>query len=67
MSKILKIAIVGTGGIANGKHMPSLAKLDNVEQVAFVDIIGYVANGHASFSSTTPTGSTAKCSNGSPR
>jgi predicted dehydrogenase len=39
VSKILKIAIVGTGGIANGKHMPSLATLDNVEQVAFVDII----------------------------
>lgn len=35
----LKIGIVGVGGIANGKHMPSLAKLDNVEMVAFCDLI----------------------------
>lgn len=35
----LKIGIVGCGGIANGKHMPSLKKLDNVEMVAFCDII----------------------------
>lgn len=35
----LKIGIIGCGGIANGKHMPSLAKLDNVEMVAFCDII----------------------------
>ena len=39
MDKKLKIAIVGCGGIANGKHMPSLSKLDNVEMVAFCDII----------------------------
>ncbi len=39
MSKIYKIGIIGCGGIANGKHMPSLAKLDNVEMVAFCDII----------------------------
>lgn len=38
-NKKLKIGIVGCGGIANGKHMPSLAKLDNVEMVAFCDII----------------------------
>lgn len=37
--KKLKIAIVGCGGIANGKHMPSLSLLDNVELVAFCDII----------------------------
>ena len=35
----LKIAIVGCGGIANAKHMPSLKGLDNVELVAFCDII----------------------------
>lgn len=35
----LRVAIVGCGGIANGKHMPSLAKLKNVEMVAFCDII----------------------------
>ncbi len=39
MTKRLKVAIVGCGGIANGKHMPSLKKLDNVEMVAFCDII----------------------------
>ncbi|NMA61943.1 MAG: Gfo/Idh/MocA family oxidoreductase [Firmicutes bacterium] len=34
----LKIGIIGCGGIANGKHMPGLAKLDNVEMVAFCDL-----------------------------
>ncbi len=37
--KKIKIGIIGCGGIANGKHMPSLKKLDNVEMVAFCDII----------------------------
>ena len=35
----LKVGIIGCGGIANGKHMPSIAQLDNVEMVAFCDII----------------------------
>ena len=35
----LKIGIIGCGGIANGKHMPSLSKLDDVEMVAFCDLI----------------------------
>jgi predicted dehydrogenase len=40
MSTKLKIGIIGCGGIANGKHLPSLAKLDHqVELVAFCDII----------------------------
>ncbi|MCR2803829.1 Gfo/Idh/MocA family protein [Paenibacillus soyae] len=39
MSKTYKIAIIGCGGIANGKHMPSLKKLSNVEMAAFCDII----------------------------
>jgi predicted dehydrogenase len=38
-NKKLKIGIIGCGGIANGKHMPALSKLDNVEMVAFCDII----------------------------
>lgn len=38
-NKKLKVGIIGCGGIANGKHMPSLAKLGNVEMVAFCDII----------------------------
>lgn len=37
--KKLRIGIIGCGGIANGKHMPSLKKLDNVEMVAFCDLI----------------------------
>ncbi|MDF2540782.1 MAG: oxidoreductase [Herbinix sp.] len=39
MEKKLKIGIIGCGGIANGKHMPSLSKLKDVEMVAFCDII----------------------------
>lgn len=35
----VRIGIIGCGGIANGKHMPSLAKLPNVKMVAFCDII----------------------------
>ena len=39
MEKTVKIGIIGCGGIANSKHMPSLKKLPNVEMVAFCDII----------------------------
>ena len=39
MDKILKIGIIGCGGIANGKHMPALKKVEGVEMVAFCDII----------------------------
>ena len=35
----VRIGIIGCGGIANGKHMPSLKKLPNVEMVAFCDIV----------------------------
>ncbi|UXV37685.1 Gfo/Idh/MocA family protein [Staphylococcus simulans] len=34
----LKIGIIGCGGIANGKHLPSLSKIEEVEIVAFCDI-----------------------------
>ncbi len=37
--KKLRIGIIGCGGIANGKHMPALKKIDKVEMVAFCDII----------------------------
>ena len=37
--KEIKVGIIGCGGIANGKHMPSLSKLPNVRLVAFCDII----------------------------
>ncbi len=37
--KIFKVAIIGCGGIANQKHMPALKKLNDVEMVAFCDII----------------------------
>ncbi|SET33958.1 Gfo/Idh/MocA family protein [Paenibacillus sp. NFR01] len=39
MSKVLKIAIVGCGGIANGKHMPALSRQKDAEMVAFCDIV----------------------------
>ncbi len=39
MDRIVKVGIIGCGGIANGKHMPSLHALPNVEMVAFCDII----------------------------
>lgn len=35
MDRIVKIGIIGCGGIANGKHMPSLKKIKNVQMVAF--------------------------------
>lgn len=35
----VRIGIVGCGGIANGKHLPSLSRLNNIEIVAFCDII----------------------------
>ncbi len=38
MEKI-RIGIIGCGGIANGKHMPALAKIKNAEMVAFCDIV----------------------------
>jgi predicted dehydrogenase len=38
MEKV-RVGLVGVGGIANGKHMPALSKLPNVEIVAFCDLI----------------------------
>ncbi len=39
MDKKVRIGIIGCGGIANNKHMPALSKLNNVEMVAFCDLI----------------------------
>ena len=39
MAEKLRIGIIGCGGIANGKHMPSLSKLPSVEMVAFCDLV----------------------------
>ncbi|WP_379133815.1 Gfo/Idh/MocA family protein [Paenibacillus sp. sgz500958] len=39
MGKTYRLGIIGCGGIANGKHLPSLSKLKNVEIAAFCDII----------------------------
>ncbi len=39
MGQLLKVAIVGCGGIANGKHLPALHRNNQVEIVAFCDII----------------------------
>ena len=35
----VRVGIIGCGGIANGKHMPSLKKVPGVEMVAFCDIV----------------------------
>jgi predicted dehydrogenase len=35
----VRVGIVGCGGIANGKHMPSLSRLKSVDIVAFCDIV----------------------------
>ena len=37
--RTVRIGIIGCGGIANGKQMPSLAKVKGVEMVAFCDIV----------------------------
>ncbi|MBR5308584.1 MAG: Gfo/Idh/MocA family oxidoreductase [Clostridia bacterium] len=39
MDRIVNVGIIGCGGIANGKHMPSLSALPNVRLVAFCDLI----------------------------
>ena len=39
MSKKLKIAVIGAGGIAVGSHLPGYARMDNVEIVAVCDIL----------------------------
>ncbi|GKX28395.1 Gfo/Idh/MocA family oxidoreductase [Vallitalea longa] len=39
MSDKLKAGIIGCGGIANGKHMPSIKKVEQVELIAFCDIV----------------------------
>jgi predicted dehydrogenase len=36
--RTVKVGIIGCGVIANGKHMPSLSKLDNVQMAAFCDL-----------------------------
>lgn len=39
MAEKLRAAIIGCGGIANGKHMPSIKAVDAADMVAFCDII----------------------------
>ena len=36
--RILRAGIIGCGGIATGKHLPSLAAIENVQIIAFSDI-----------------------------
>ena len=38
MNKV-RIGVIGCGGIANGKHLPSYSKLSRAELVAFCDIV----------------------------
>ena len=39
MERKVKVGIIGCGGIGNNKHLPALAAIENVEVVAFCDII----------------------------
>ena len=39
MEKIIRVGIIGCGGIANGKHMPALKQVPDCEMVAFCDIV----------------------------
>lgn len=39
MSKVYRVGVIGCGGIANGKHLPSLSRQNRVQVVAFCDII----------------------------
>lgn len=39
MSVKVRVGIIGCGGIANGKHLPALKAVQEVEMVAFCDII----------------------------
>ncbi|MHC5226769.1 Gfo/Idh/MocA family protein [Enterococcus sp. LJL99] len=36
---VLKVGIIGCGGIANGKHLPALAQVKGIEMVAFCDLV----------------------------
>ena len=36
--KRLKVGIIGCGGIANGKHMPSIKAVNMSDMVAFCDL-----------------------------
>ena len=39
MARTVKVGIIGCGGIGQNKHMPSLHKIENVEMVAFCDLV----------------------------
>ena len=39
MGKRFRVGIIGCGGIANQKHMPSIRAIDRADMVAFCDII----------------------------
>ena len=39
MAKLIRVGIIGCGGIANGKHMPALKKVADCDMVAFCDIV----------------------------
>lgn len=36
---VLKVGIIGCGGIANGKHLPALSKVKGIEMVSFCDLV----------------------------
>ena len=40
----LRVAIIGSGGVASGQHAPALAKIEGVELVAVCDVVADKAN-----------------------
>ncbi len=47
MQKSVRIGMIGCGGIASGKHMQGLEKIDGVHMVAFCDIVPHKAEAAA--------------------
>ena len=41
MEKKIRIGIIGCGGIANGKHMKALQKVEDCEMVALLSLAEY--------------------------
>lgn len=35
----VRVGIIGCGGVANGKHLPALSKIESVEMVGFCDLV----------------------------
>ncbi len=54
MSKKIRVAIVGAGGVAKGAHAPAYAQLENVTLVAVCDLIKEKADSLAAVYNAKP-------------